>query len=82
MKTRIATCITAAAFFTGVLSAQTLAQPGLAPNRPRIWDDAELAKITLPPALPEGKILYLPSVAYYKLKRLSIYKTYPVYHRL
>jgi mono/diheme cytochrome c family protein len=80
MKTTIAICIAAAAFSPGVLSAQTLTQLGLAPNRTRIWDEAELSKITLPPALPEGKILYLPSVAYYKLKPLSIYKTYPVYH--
>ena len=47
--------------------------------RPKIWDDAELRAITLPPALPEGKILYLPSDAYYKQKPLIIYKTYPVY---
>jgi hypothetical protein len=34
----------------------------------------------LPPALPEGKIIYLPSEIYYKLKPLPVYKTYPVYH--
>jgi hypothetical protein len=47
--------------------------------RPAVWDDRELANITLPPALPEGNILYLPSVDYYRLKPLPIYKTYPVY---
>ena len=36
--------------------------------------------MTLPPALPEGKIIYLPSETYYKLKPLPVYKTYPVYH--
>lgn len=45
----------------------------------RIWDDVELKSITLPPAVPAGKILYLPSDAYYQLKALSIYKTYPIY---
>jgi hypothetical protein len=36
--------------------------------------------MTLPPALPEGKIIYLPSEIYYKLRPLPIYKSYPVYH--
>jgi hypothetical protein len=47
---------------------------------PKIWDDAELTAMTLFPALPEGKIIYLPSEAYYKLKPLPVYKMYPVYH--
>jgi hypothetical protein len=49
------------------------------PDRKQLWDDAELKSITLPPAVPAGKILYLPAAAYYRLKPLSIYKTYPVY---
>jgi hypothetical protein len=49
-------------------------------NIPKIWDDAELSAMTLPPALPEGKIIYLPSETYYTLNPLPIYKTYPVYH--
>src|ERR1700756_4296994 len=49
-------------------------------NIPKIWDDAELSAMTLPPALPEGKIIYLPSETYYKLKPLPVHKTYPVYH--
>jgi hypothetical protein len=60
-----------------------LAQPGRATN-PRlnvspIWDDRELRAITLPPAVSEGRILYLPADAYYRLRPLTIYKSYPVY---
>lgn len=48
-------------------------------NATPIWDDRELEAITLPAAVPEGRILYLPAEAYYKLKPLTIYQTYPVY---
>ena len=44
LRARIAICIAVAAFFLGVLSAQTPTRLGLSPNRPRIWDDAELRK--------------------------------------
>jgi hypothetical protein len=74
MKTTLAMQLMAASFPI-IMSAQL----SLSSNRTRIWDDAELQKITLPSVLPEGKILYLPSDAYYKLKPLSVYKTYPVY---
>ena len=69
-------------FALALLQGTLCAQPApFDPNsaRPLLWDERELNKITLPPALPEGKILYLPSDAYYKLKPLPIYKTYPVY---
>src|SRR5262249_54264776 len=69
-------------FALALLQGTLCAQPApFDPNsaRPSLWDERELNKIPLPPALPEGKILYLPSDAYYKLKPLPIYKTYPVY---
>jgi hypothetical protein len=47
--------------------------------RPSLWNNQELSSITLPPALPEGNILYLPSEAYYQFEVLPIYKTYPVF---
>jgi hypothetical protein len=55
------------------------AQFDLNSARPILWGERELDSITLPAALPEGRIHYLPSNAYYKLKPLPIYKTYPVY---
>src|SRR5262249_1066507 len=71
-----------AAIAVALLYATLFAQPILFDPkgaRPMLWDDRELNSITLPAALPEGKILYLPSDTYYKLKPLPIYKTYPVY---
>ena len=65
-----------------LLPAVLFAQPAdfsLDSDRAKVWDDSELNNITLPPVLPEGKIIYLPSDAYYKLTPLKIYKTYPVY---
>jgi len=70
----------AAILLTGIVPAQPAEQPAAPAELRRIWDDAELREITLPPVLPQGKILYLPSDAYYRLKPLPIYKTYPVYH--
>jgi hypothetical protein len=69
---------------TVALLASFLSQPSYTQQPrfkiPKIWDDAELSAMTLPPALPEGKIIYLPSESYYKLKPPPIYKAYPVYH--
>jgi mono/diheme cytochrome c family protein len=36
--------------------------------------------MTLPPAQPDGNIVYLPAPAYYRLRPLTIYRTYAVYH--
>jgi hypothetical protein len=63
--------------FHGAVFAQLRFDPET--PRPPLWDNRQLTDITLPPALPEGNILYLPSVDYYKLKSLPIYKTYSVY---
>jgi hypothetical protein len=65
-----------------LVHADSNAQPAafdLKPPRPVLWDNRELDQITLPPAVRDGKIVYLPSDVYYKLKPLPIYKTYPVY---
>jgi hypothetical protein len=78
MRVHVEVCLCSAL----LLACAALAQPsqsGANPQRAKVWEDAELRAITLPPALPEGKILYLPSEAYYKQKPLTIYKTYPVY---
>jgi hypothetical protein len=49
-------------------------------NRVRIWDNAQLTRMTLPPAQTNGNIVYLPATAYYKLRPLTMYRTYAVYH--
>ena len=59
-----------------VAAVVSMAQPAA---QPRLWDDAELTRMTLPAVLPEGRIVYLPAEAYYKQKPLVIYKSYPVY---
>src|SRR3712207_3181933 len=50
------------------------------PPADRLWDVGELNRMTLPPAVPDGNIVYLPTSAYYKLRALIPYRTYPVYH--
>src|SRR5262245_29862527 len=76
MKTLTLVWVVCAVTPVALLPQSTQFHPGI--DR-KLWDDVELRAITLPPAVPAGKILYLPSDAYYQLKPLSIYKTYPVY---
>ena len=49
---------------------------------PRLWDEKELAEMTLPPARHGGEIVYVSSDYFYRTPGLEIYKTYPVYHPL
>jgi hypothetical protein len=49
------------------------------PQIPKLWDESELAAMTLPPARKEGHIVYASSGYFYAMPGLEIYKTYPVY---
>ncbi len=67
------------------LSGQSMAQAQKAAFRvaiPRLWDEKELAQMTLPPARHGGEIVYVSSDYFYRTPGLGIYKTYPVYHPL
>jgi hypothetical protein len=44
----------------GELSSSSRLRRAGRSNIPKIWNDAELSAMTLPSALPEGKIVYLP----------------------
>jgi hypothetical protein len=55
------------------------ADRALTPNIPTLWDEKELAAMTLPPARQEGNLVYVSSDYFYATPGLQIYKTYPVY---
>jgi hypothetical protein len=52
---------------------------GRRPLIPKLWDNNELAKMTLPPARPQGHLVYVSSSYFYSITGLQIYKSYPVY---
>jgi hypothetical protein len=66
------------AFATAAGQAQRPA-PDVRPAIPTVWDEPELASMTLPPARPDGRILYVPAKEYYRDPVLPIYRSYPVY---
>ncbi len=53
--------------------------PEFRPAIPKVWDERELASMTLPAAVPGGRILYVTSGDYYSDRVLPIYRSYPVY---
>lgn len=67
----------------GVMFATTAGNaqraPGFRPAIPKVWDERELETMTLPAAVPGGRILYLTSGDYYRDRVLPIYRSYPVY---
>src|SRR5215471_14286802 len=63
---------------SGTQSQRTIVRPTI----PRLWDEKELADMTLPPARQEGQIVYVTSEYFYRMPGLQIYKTYPVYNPL
>jgi mono/diheme cytochrome c family protein len=46
---------------------------------PKLWDDAALASMTLPAAIPGTRILYLSSDSYYRIPERRAWRSYPVY---
>ncbi len=64
------------------LAAQSVSENDSWPFRssiPKLWDEKELAAMTLPPARQEGHIVYVSSEYFYRTPGLQIYKSYPVY---
>ena len=61
----------------GVVKLQPQA---VAPTIPKLWDEQALARMTLPPVRPEGRIVYVSSEYFYSMPSVDMYKTYPVYH--
>ena len=49
------------------------------PQIPKLWDESELAAVTLPPARQDGHLVYVSSSYFYAMPGLQIYKSYPVY---
>ena len=68
-----------AAVLNGQSADQTVSRP-FRPAIPRLWDEKELAAMTLPSSRQEGHIVYVSSEYLYRMPGLQIYKTYPVYH--
>src|SRR5688572_15736534 len=69
--------------FLALLCVRISAQDSTGPFRaviPKLWDEKELAAMTLPAARQEGRIVYVSSEYFYRIPGLPIYKTYPVYH--
>jgi hypothetical protein len=60
-------------------TAQSSATRAFQPDIPKLWDEKELAAMTLPPARREGQIVYVSSEYFYRTPALKIYKSYPVY---
>jgi hypothetical protein len=50
------------------------------PEIPKTWDDAAVASLEMPLAVPEASPVQIDSSSYYKLPVRAIYKSYPVYH--
>src|ERR1700723_2365406 len=46
---------------------------------PRVWDDAAIASITVPLAVPAATSVQIPSKYYYGIPVRPVYKSYPVY---
>lgn len=64
-----------------VLAGQSTPTQGSATSLviPKLWDEKELAEMTLPPARQQGHLVYVSSDYFYATPGLEIYKTYPVY---
>ena len=65
-------------FVIPVCQAQK-ADPKFRPVIPKMWDDAEMAKLELPLANPAGSPKHVSSDYYYKIPVRPIYKQYAVY---
>jgi hypothetical protein len=64
------------------LAAQSASRGASRPFRPtipKLWNEKELAAMTLPAVRQEGRIVYVSSEYFYRTPGLQIYKRYPVY---
>lgn len=53
--------------------------PTYSPHIPRVWDDAEMAKLQLPLVIPTASPKQVTADYYYRIPVRTIYKNYPVY---
>ena len=53
--------------------------PTYSPHIPRVWDDAEMAKLQLPLVVPTASPKQVTADYYYRIPVRTIYKNYPVY---
>ncbi len=63
-----------------LLLAQQRSDEPFRPQIPKTWDDAAVASLQVPLAVPEASPVQIDSSSYYKLPVRAIYKSYPVYH--
>ena len=75
---KFASLTMAVLFVIPVCQAQK-AEPKFRPVIPKMWDDAEMAKLELPLANPAGSPKHVTSDYYYRIPVRPIYKQYALY---